>query len=231
MLKYSIHPFAQSVTSFTFFLEFNLSVIAVVYSISRLEPIIVNLPFLVLVMTVLSYYAMVTYLTWRESEFYLSNASEMKEEEEVILYLDCLEELARKVENEVEDIILISLRTRHEMSCSNASCFCNTVGKELYAFMKEYIKCELNTLAEQFNNSPSVLISILYFKMVMFKFYPEILSKLNEYKNKFNLTLLDRFYCHWLTHFLKKYILKRNQEIAAVESEHMFKLEELREEI
>lgn len=117
------------------------------------------------------------------------------------------------------------------MVCSCSKCFCNFAGKELSPFIREYIKCELNTLAEQFPNSPSILISILYFKMVMFKFYPEILTKLNEYKNKFNLTVLQRFYNHWLIHYVKGYISKRNREIAAVESEHMFKLEALREEM
>ena len=60
-------------------------------SISQIDLITTNLPYLLLVMTVHSYYSRVTYITWRESESYLSSATEMKGEDEATLYLDCLE--------------------------------------------------------------------------------------------------------------------------------------------
>jgi hypothetical protein len=78
----------------------------------------------------------------------------MKGEDEAILYLDCLAKLARKVENEEEDIILISLRKRHEMDCSCSKCFCQLADKDLNSFIREYIHEELNTLGEQFHSTP-----------------------------------------------------------------------------
>lgn len=67
--------------------------------------------------------------------------------------------------------------------------------------------------------------------MVMFKSYQEILTKLNEYRNKFHLSIIQRFYAFWLSHYVKKYVNKRNQEMDAVESEEMFRLELLKEEM
>ncbi len=95
-----------------------------------------------------------------------------------MLYLDCLAELTRKIENEQEDIILISLKTRHELVCRNSKCFCYGEDHTLSEFIREYVKGELEMMSELYHNFPNILISILYFKMVLFKFYPEILVKL-----------------------------------------------------
>ena len=54
--------------------------------------------------------------------------------------------------------------------------------------------------------------------MVLFKLYPQILTKTAEYKKRFNLSLLQRFYCFWLTDFVEQFIQHKNQEIGAVES-------------
>jgi hypothetical protein len=67
--------------------------------------------------------------------------------------------------------------------------------------------------------------------MVLFKIYPQILTRLNEYKARFNLSLIQRFYCYWLVNFVTKFIRHRNQEINAIESEQMFTLEAMREEM
>lgn len=66
-------------------------------------------------MTVLAYKALSSFLKQRQQNMFLSKSSEVKGEEEAMLYLGCLEELAKKVENEESDIILISLKTQHEM--------------------------------------------------------------------------------------------------------------------
>jgi hypothetical protein len=86
-------------------------------------------------------------------------------------------------------------------------------------------------MTELFHTSLSILISVLYFKMVVFKYYPEILSKLAYYSSHFTLSLTHRYYRHALTQYVRQFIRKRNLEIEAVDSEHMFKLEEIRSEI
>ena len=123
------------------------------------------------------------------------------------------------------------MRKRHEMECEDDDCFCMRAGKELNEFIREYIQCQLTVLAEQFHNTPSVLLSILYFKMVLFKLYPEILTKIGEYRNRFSFSVVQRFECYWLTDYVNEYIRHRNQEIDAIYSEDMFELEAIRVEM
>lgn len=54
-------------------------------------------------------------------------------------------------------------------------------------------------MAELFHSSPSILISILYFRMVIFKYYPEVLAELNAYSSHFQLSLTQRYYSYCLT--------------------------------
>jgi hypothetical protein len=86
-------------------------------------------------------------------------------------------------------------------------------------------------MAELFHSSPSILISILYFRMVIFKYYPEVLAKLKAYSSHFQLSLTQRYYRYCLTQYVARFIRKKNYEIDAVDSEHMFKLEQLRAEM
>lgn len=79
-------------------------------------------------------------------------------------------------------------------------------------------------MTELFHTSLSVLISILYFKMVVFKYYPEILGKLAYYSSHFTMSLTQRYYRHSLSQYVREFIKKRNCEIDAVDSEHMFRL-------
>ena len=67
--------------------------------------------------------------------------------------------------------------------------------------------------------------------MVIFKYYPEILAKLNYYSSHLNLSLIQRYYRYSLAQYVTAFISKKNYEISAVDSEHMFKLEEIRAEI
>jgi hypothetical protein len=45
------------------------------------------------------------------------------------------------------------------------------------------------------------------------------------------MSLTQRYYRHSLTQYVGEFIKKRNLEIDAVDSEHMFRLEEIRGEI
>jgi hypothetical protein len=91
-----------------------------------------------------------------------------------------------------------------------ADCFCG--GDEtLGEFMKEYVRKELAIMSEHFHNSPSVLISVLYFRMVIFRFYPEILTRGNEYRSRFELTSLQRFQLYWLNDHITGFINHKNQ--------------------
>ena len=204
-------PFAQQIGSQFFLMELNLGVIALAEASSQLHLIASNLPFLLFTMTFLGKMALNAFLHQRLNRLYLSSASEVKGEEEAALYLDCLGELARKVENEEEDMILISLRKRHGMVCTALVCFCDEDDASLSDFIKEYISHELDVLVELFPNSPSLLLSILYFRMVLFRLYPTILSKTTEYKNHFNMTVSERFYCFWLTNFIQNFIQHKNK--------------------
>ena len=93
------------------------------------------------------------------------------------------------------------------------------------------MRCEIQHISDHFNNPISILISTLYFKMVIFKYYPEILAKLNYYSSHLNLSLIQRYYRYSLAQYVTAFISKKNYEISAVDSEHMFKLEEIRAEI
>lgn len=79
-----------------------------------------NLIFILIIMTLLSYSALNSYLTRRNSVITLSSASELKEEDQAILYLDRLCELINKVEREEEDAILVSLKKKHTLTCKSA---------------------------------------------------------------------------------------------------------------
>lgn len=134
------------------------------------------------------------------------------------------------MENEEEDVILVSLRRKHSLTCKAVDCYCHRGGC-LGEFVREYVKHELQSITDIFHSSPSVLISILYFRMVLFKYYPEVLAKLNAYAAHFPLSLTLRYHSYCLTHYVARFIRKKNYEIDAVYSEHMFKLEELRSEM
>ena len=117
------------------------------------------------------------------------------------------------------------------ITCKDAECSCRTNEFQLGYFIKEYVRCELQQICDSFHNSISILISTLYFKMVIFKYYPEILAKLNYYSSHLNLSLIQRYYKYCLAQYVAAFIDKKNYEISAVDSEHMFKLEEIRVEI
>lgn len=79
-----------------------------------------NLIFILIIMTLLSYSALNSYLTRRNSTITLSSASELKDEDHAILYLDRLCELINKVEREEEDAVLVSLKKKHTLTCKSA---------------------------------------------------------------------------------------------------------------
>jgi hypothetical protein len=218
------------VSALLYWVELYLSLLVVLVYLMDFQLIEENMLFLLATMTLLSYSALSAYLARRDSRLYLSSASELQDEDQAILYLDRLCELVTKVENEEEDIILVSLRKKHSLACRSPECYCQANGS-LGSFVKEYIRCELLAIAEIFHSAPSVLISILYFRMVIFKYYPEILAKLNYYSSHFSLSLTQRYYRYCLTQYVARFIRGKNYEIAAVDSEHMFTLEDLRGEI
>lgn len=49
--------------------------------------------------------------------------------------------------------------------------------------------------------------------MVVYKYYPEMLAKLNYYSSHFNLSLTQRYYKYCLIQYVTKFIRKRNYEI------------------
>lgn len=89
-------------------------------------------------MTVLSFIALQAFKTDRMSEMCLSSVADLKSEDEALLYLDCLNNLAVKIQNEDEDIILISLKKKHQMTCNNPKCFCGSV-ETTRDFIRHYI--------------------------------------------------------------------------------------------
>ena len=117
------------------------------------------------------------------------------------------------------------------MVCRADECFCRKEGQTLNQFISDYICQELDYMTEQFRNSSSLLLSILYFKMVLFKFYPDILIKTEEYKNRLNYSLIERFYTFWLADYVSTFINQRNKEIAVINSEEIFRLESMRDEM
>lgn len=135
-----------------------------------------------------------------------------------------------KVEKEEDDIILTSLKKKHNIACKKSDCFCQANPEAGY-FMREYIRGELQVITDLFHTSLSILLSVLYFKMVVFKYYPEILGKLAYYSSHFTLSITERYYRYALTQYVREFIRKKNVEINAVDSEHMFELEEIRNEI
>jgi len=56
-----------------------------------------NLLFLVVTMTLLANAALDAYLKQRQALLFLSSAIEVKGEDEALLYIDCLAELARQI--------------------------------------------------------------------------------------------------------------------------------------
>ena len=77
----------------------NLGLIAFSHAISELQLIADNLPYLLLTMNVLSKWSLKVYLRHRKYQMYISNAGEVKGDDEVIEYLDFLGELVIKIEN------------------------------------------------------------------------------------------------------------------------------------
>lgn len=55
---------------------------------------------------------------------FLSNAADLKDDQQAMLYLERLCDLMEKVENEEEDIILISLKKKHSIGCKVPDCHC-----------------------------------------------------------------------------------------------------------
>lgn len=95
-----------------------------------------NLIFILIIMTLLSYSALNSYLTRRNSTITLSSASELKEEDQAILYLDQLCELINKVEREEEDAVLVSLKKKHTLTCKSADCYCQRTDFSLCDFVR-----------------------------------------------------------------------------------------------
>lgn len=181
-------------------------------------------------MTGLEYAALTAYIARRNSDMCLSSAAELKDEEQAGVYLERLCEMITKVEKEEDDIILTSLKKKHSIACKKADCFCQS-HPGAGDFMREYVRGELQAMTELFHTSLSILLSVLYFKMVVFKYYPEILGKLAYYSSHFTPSITERYYRYALTQYVREFIKKRNVEISAVDSEHMFELEEIRGEI
>jgi hypothetical protein len=166
-----VGDFAQSISSLFYFVELDLSLLAFAIYLLKLDLLSENLFFILLLMTLLEFSALNAYITRRNANMYLSSAADLKDEQQAILYLERLCELISKVEKEEEHIILTSLKKKHSITCKVPECYCQkeqTPGD----FIREYVRCELQAMTEHFHTSLSVLISILYFKMVVFKYYP-----------------------------------------------------------
>lgn len=83
------------------------------------DTILKNTPFIVLLTMGLGFWAFKNYTTQRDKDICLSTIAEMKSDEAIFLYLKCLNDLIVKVRKEEEDMILISLKKKHQMKCSN----------------------------------------------------------------------------------------------------------------
>ena len=59
-------------------------------SIIRLDLIGSNIAYILVIMTILASIAFIVYIQWRDSELFLSSAKDIKEEDEALIYLDCL---------------------------------------------------------------------------------------------------------------------------------------------
>ena len=75
---YFVNPFSQKVGTLTFFMEFNLGIVALAYSISEIKMIQDNLPYVLLIMTVLSFFSLKNYLIHRSYIYYLSTIKDLK---------------------------------------------------------------------------------------------------------------------------------------------------------
>jgi hypothetical protein len=64
-------------------------------------------------MTLLAFAALYTYIKNRDEKLFLSCALDIKTEKDAYFYLDCLAELSNKIENEDEDLFIVSLRKKH----------------------------------------------------------------------------------------------------------------------
>ena len=124
-------------------MELNLACIAEAVTLLQTDLVTANIAYILIIMSGLAFCSLLVYLQRRDAELYLSSAHDIRDEVEALLYLDCLAELSRKVENEEEDIILISLKTKHELGCAQSDCFCRTANANLKNFIASYIKCEL----------------------------------------------------------------------------------------
>ena len=88
--NYYVNPFSQKIGTKFFLSELNLGIIAFSFAVSDLDLIVQNLPYILLNMTFLSNMSLNTYLRQRRTHMYLSRSSEIKGENQAMLYLECL---------------------------------------------------------------------------------------------------------------------------------------------
>ena len=84
-------------SSLFYFIELYLSMLVSANYLFGIELLSANLIFILIIMTLLSYSALNSYLTRRNSAITLSSASDLKEEDQAILYLDRLCELINQI--------------------------------------------------------------------------------------------------------------------------------------
>jgi len=63
---------------------------------------------------------------------------------------------------------------------------------------------------------------ILYFKMVIFKEYSQILVILNTYSYQFTSNLKERYIKYCLIEIVKDFLENKNKQIKVIESETVF---------
>lgn len=116
-MQFYLGDLAQSISSLFYFVELNLSLLAFAIYLLKLDLLSENLFLILILMTLLEFSALNAYITRRNSNMYLSSATDLKEEEQAVLYLERLCELVSKVDKEEEDIILTSLKKKHSINC------------------------------------------------------------------------------------------------------------------
>lgn len=99
-MQYYLSPFSQGISSLFYLLQLYFSLLVVLIHTTQMTILAKNLPLLLGSTTLLSYAALQAYLLKRNNSMYLSSASELKDEDQAVLYLDRLCELISKVENE-----------------------------------------------------------------------------------------------------------------------------------
>ena len=65
----------------------------------RINLISTNFIYILGVMTSFAYISFSVYMETRDRSFFLSSANDIKTEEDALIYLNCLKELVRKIEN------------------------------------------------------------------------------------------------------------------------------------